>query len=193
MSFAHEKLQFLKKPDKSLAGGIDRAIKKLVDKINSKEYNYTTSSCAGRILLMPEKRKKQEKVFCCVYHDPISFDKLMDDIKGLKNIKGAIYINDIIYLKHEPCIMHVACKDLKHAKNLINKARHAGWKKSGIISIKPDKVMCELVSTEILAAPIADKGNIIIDNNYLKILVKECNNKLSQTRLKIKKLEKEIK
>ena len=188
MSFAHEKLQFLKKPDKSLAGGIDRAIKKLVDKINSKEYNYTTSSCAGRILLMPEKRKKQEKVFCYVYHDPISFDKLIDDIKGLKNIKGAIYVNEIIYLKHEPCIMHVACKDLKHAKNLINKARHAGWKKSGIISIKPDKVMCELVSTEILAAPIANNGEMIVNDKYLKFLVKEANKKLEMTRTKIDNL-----
>lgn len=193
MNFEQQKRQFLSKPDKSGIGKIDDAIRPLVKKINSKEYNYTTSSCAGRITVMPETGKKQENVFCCVYHNPLSFERLIEDINGLKNIKGNIYINDCIYLKHEPCIMHVACKDLKHAQNLINKARQSGWKKSGIISIKPDKVMCELVSTEILAAPIADKGNIIIDNNYLKILLKECNNKLIQTRLKIKNLEKEIK
>jgi len=182
-NFLHDKKQFLRKPDKSMAGGIDKAILSLVKKINSSKDYFTTSSCAGRIVLMPETGKKQEKVFLFVSHNPISAEKVLSSLKPVKNI---------VYLKHEPCIMHVACKSIDKALQLVSQARNAGWKKSGIISIKPGKVMCELVSTEILAAPIADKGNIIIDNNYLKILLKECNNKLALTRQKIKQLNNEF-
>ena len=86
--------------------------------------------------------------------------------------------------------MHVACKNIEKAQQLVSRARNSGWKKSGIISIKPEKIICELVSTEILAAPIADKSKILVNDNYLKILANEANKKLIQTRQKIKKLEK---
>ena len=189
MSFAHEKLQFLKKPDKSGIKGIDREIMPLVNLINSKEEYFTTSSCSGRIILMPETGKKQENVFLFVSHKAVS----VKDIKDiLESSEKSLTSPSPVYIKHEPCILHVACKSLDSAIKLVSKARQSGWKKSGIIGIKPDKVMCELVSTEILAAPIADKGKVIIDNNYLKIAAKECNKKLAQTRNKIKQLEKEL-
>ena len=70
-------------------------------------------------------------------------------------------------------------------------ARHKGWKKSGIISL--GKNIIELVSTEIIATPIMDKGKIIVSEDYLKILVSEANKKLKQTREKIKNLENSLK
>jgi len=184
MSFINAKKQFLRKPDKSLAGGIDKAISSLVNKINKSPDYFTTSSCAGRIILMPEIGKKQENIFLFVSHDPINIKKIISSLKPVKTI---------VYLKHEPCIMHVACRNLEKALQIVNKARQSGWKKSGIISIKPDKVICELVSTEILACPIADKGKSIVSEDYLKILAEECNKKLAQTRQKIRKLEKAFK
>jgi tRNA wybutosine-synthesizing protein 3 len=187
MSFETEKQQFLKKPDKSLAGEIDPAILGLVSKINKNPDYYTTSSCAGRIILMPETGRKQEKIFLLVSHNPI-------DIRKIKsNIISARKKLPIVYLKHEPCIMHAACRTLEKASKLVGIARNSGWKKSGIISIKKERVMCELNSNEILAAPIADKGKLIASENYLKILVKEANKKLDMTRQKIKKLEKNFK
>ena len=186
MSFEHDKSQFLKKPDKSFAREIDEDILPLVNKINKSPYYYTTSSCAGRIILMPETGKKQEKIFSAIFHAKV-------DIDYLKKCLPRKPITFLIYIKHEPCIMHVACKDIEHANKLVNLARQSGWKKSGIISIKPEKVMCELVSTEILAAPIADKGKIIVSEDYLKTLVSEANKKLVHTREKIRKLEKAFK
>lgn len=183
MSFANEKLQFLKKPDKSGIKGIDREIMPLVNLINSKEEYFTTSSCSGRIILMPETGKKQENVFLFVSHKKISFE----DLK--KQLNSAIRYKGIIYLKMEPCIMHVACDSLNSAIRLVNKARNSGWKKSGIIS---KRNIIETLSTEHLECPVADKGKVIIDNNYLKIAAKECNKKLAQTRNKIKQLEKEL-
>ncbi|MEM2956277.1 MAG: hypothetical protein QW041_01750 [Candidatus Pacearchaeota archaeon] len=187
MSFINDKKQFLSKPDKSSAGCIDSAISSLVKKINLKENYYTTSSCAGRIVLMPETGKKSKNVFLKIWHEPISFNEFKEILYcSIKSYTG------IIYLKHEPCIMHVACNSLEKALPLINLARQSGWKKSGIISIRPEKVVCELVSTEILAAPIAINKKVLADDNYLKTLISECNKKLVMTREKIRKFEKAL-
>jgi tRNA wybutosine-synthesizing protein 3 len=186
MSFQHEKQQFLKKPDKSLAQGIDKAILKLCNIINKKPDYYTTSSCAGRIVLMPETGKKQERIFSAVFHEKINFNDIKRSLPSYPK-------TPISYIKHEPCIMHVACRTLENASKLVEVARNCGWKKSGIINIRNERVMCELNSNEILATPIADKGKIIVPEDYLKILVKEANKKLDMTREKIKNLEKALK
>jgi len=184
MNFTHEKQQFLKKPDKSSIHGIDKDILALVKKINSKSEYYTTSSCSGRIILMKETGKKQEKVFLFKSHSKIKLEQLKNALNSaLKSYKG------MVYLKLEPCIMHIACKDFASAIKLTNIARNSGWKKSGIISRKN---IVEMLSTEYLACPVADKGKIIVDNNYLKILLDESNKKLNQTKQKIKQLEKSI-
>jgi len=183
MDFLKQKKQFLSKPDKSSAGGIDRAIIPLCRKINKNPDYYTTSSCAGRIILIKETGKKQENAFIKVWHDKISMKELLNALKNAKYKK-------IIYLKHEPCIMHVSCRTLSDAEKLVQLARHCGWKKSGIISL--GKNIAELNSTEILAAPVMN-NKILADNAYLNVLVKEANKKLRQTREKIKNLENSLK
>ncbi|MBU2522782.1 MAG: hypothetical protein KKE23_00640 [Nanoarchaeota archaeon] len=183
MNFLKQKKDFLSKPDKSGIGGIDEDIRKLVDIINKNPNYYTTSSCAGRIILMRETGEKQENVFIFVTHKKASVGQITTAIKLDKRA------TDLMYLKEEPCIMHVACKSIEHANDLVNSARQSGWKKSGIISIKPEKVMAELISTEILAAPITSKGKVMVDETYLDFLIKESNKKLGHTREKIKNFE----
>lgn len=184
MDFSKLKEDFLSKPDKSGIGGIDQAIKNLIDLINRNKNYYTTSSCAGRIVLMKETGKKQENVFIFVTHKKASTKEIETALKMNKQV------NDLIYLKEESCIMHVACKDLISAQALVSLARNSGWKKSGIISMKKDKTIIECISTEVLATPISNKGKMLIPQEYLGLLVKECNTKLSRTREKIKNLEK---
>ena len=50
--FEKEKQDFLSKKDKSKKGSIDDGIIGLINLINSKSDYYTTSSCAGRIVLL---------------------------------------------------------------------------------------------------------------------------------------------
>lgn len=186
--FSKLKKDFLSKPDKSGIGGIDEDIRKLVDIINESPLFYTTSSCAGRIVLMLETGEKQENAFVFVTHKKTDPKKIVSAIKMDPRVK-----KNLIYLKEEPCILHVACNDPLSAQALVSLARNCGWKKSGIISIKRDKIMIECISTEILAAPISNNGKMLISEDYLDLLVKECNTKLLRTREKIKKLEKAFK
>lgn len=183
--FNIKKQKQLLKKDKSNEGKIDEEIINLCNKINSKPNYYTTSSCAGRIILVKGLKEKAKNVFLFKTHKKISWLKLKKELENsIKNYNG------LIYFKQEPCLLHVACFNDESAEKLLFLARQAGWKRSGIIS-KGKRIICELMSTERIEMPIARK-KILVDDNFLKILVREANKKLERTREKIKKLEKLI-
>src|SRR3989338_6198016 len=122
----------LEKQDKSHIGKIDMAIKKLVEKINSKQEYYTTSSCSGRIILIKARKKKEKNLFLFVSHEKINFSEFKREIEKIaKDIKNK---KEIIYFKQEPCILHVACNSLVSGQKLLEKARTSGWKRSGLIA-----------------------------------------------------------
>ena len=186
MNFQQRKHNQLKKQDKSSKHSIDDKIALLCKKINSKQEYYTTSSCAGRILLIYAEEQKKPNLFLFVSHDKITFKQLKSELE-----KTAKKTKKLIYFKQESCIMHVACKTLKDAQVLLNKAKLAGWKKTGIIASK-NRIVAELVSTEKIEMPIINKGKILISDDFLKLLVSEANSKLERTWKKIKNLGNHI-
>jgi tRNA wybutosine-synthesizing protein 3 len=184
--FDKRKKDVLSKSDKSHKNAWDKKIEKLCEKINSSENYYTTSSCSGRIVLMIDQDKKDRDLFISVYHNKISLKKLKEDINS------ALKKGKKIKFKLEPCILHVSCRTLKDAENLYNKAKLAGWKKSGIIGLK-NGVTLELNSTERLEFPVIDDKKILVSDEFLKIIIRDSNKKLKKSWMKIKKLEKTIK
>ncbi|MCX6748397.1 MAG: hypothetical protein NT076_02230 [Candidatus Pacearchaeota archaeon] len=162
----------------------DQAIESLCEKINLKKEYYTTSSCAGRIVLIKALKEKAEDVFLFKTHEKISFSQLKKALASVK-YKG------LIYFKQETCILHVACKDLEGAVELLNKAKFAGWKRSGIIA-SGKRTICELMSTEKLELPITNDCKLLVDEDYLKLLVKEANSRLERVWEKIEKLDELI-
>lgn len=189
-----KRFEFLKKQqfrhlDKSDEGHIDKPILQIVKKINGNKDYYTTSSCAGRMVLIKGKEKKQEGLYLFKTHEKISQTELK---KAINN--AAKKYNRLIYFKMECCIMHIACSSLQKAQELINKAKLAGWKNSGIIASesKKSRIVCEIASTERIALPIINKGMLLVSEPYLRLLAAESNKKLARTREKIKKLGKII-
>ena len=88
MTFKKEKKEFLAKKDKSKKGSIDNKIKKLVNKINSLDNFYTTSSCSGRVLLLaiPQSNKKNKVHYLFCSHKKIKFNQIKINLKKLKKI-----------------------------------------------------------------------------------------------------------
>jgi len=185
-NFLRAKQGRLRRKDKSSIGGIDKSILGLCDKINKSNDYYTLSSCSGRIVLIRETEDKQAGLFIFSSHKKISFNELK---KELERIKGKE--KGLIYLKQEPCVLAVSCRNLVCEQELLNKARRVGWKKSGIITTS-GKFVVELFSTERIDVPIMNKGKILVDDNYLKLVLKEANSKLERTWDKIEKLERSI-
>jgi tRNA wybutosine-synthesizing protein 3 len=182
--FLEGKEKQLSMNDNSNIGIWDKKIESLCNKINKKKNYYTTSSCSGRIVLLKFSDTKIEDAFLFRTHDKISFEELKEALESLK-------YNELVEFQQTSCILHVACRTIEDAVSLVKKAREAGWKRSGVMS-SGSRSMVELHSTESMSLPIADKGKIIVDDDYLKFIVDIANKKLNRTWEKIERLKKSV-
>jgi len=183
-SFTQRKMEVLKKLDKSSKGDWDKPILKLCNKINKHENYYTTSSCSGRVLLMIDQEKKGKGLFNWVCHKNFTLQKLEKEIENLPK-------NKPIKFKQDPCILHIACNSIKDAQILYDKAKKIGWKRSGLISFNK-RIVLEINSTEKLEFPIVQHDGLLVEEDFLKAIVKDSNEKLEKGWEKIKELEKLI-
>ena len=191
-SFLQRKQDVLSKIDKSSIGKWDEKIASLCRKINLKDNFYTTSSCSGRILLMIDQDKKGEDLFVFVSHEKISFNQLKEELWVLlKKEPNMVENRKRIKFKLEPCILHIACKTIDDAKVLFEKGKEAGFKRLGIIGTSHGFTF-ELNSTEKLEFPIIQNKKLLVDDNFLKIIVEDANKKLEKSWEKLKRLEKLI-
>jgi tRNA wybutosine-synthesizing protein 3 len=185
--FEERKKAVLSKKDKSSKSSWDKKIISLCNKINLNKNYYTSSSCSGRIVLIFDEDKKLPNLFLHVNHNLIdfnSFKKILEKMKSKKFNK-----NSRIKFKQEPCGVHVVCKTLNDAENILKKAKLCGWKKAGIISISKN-IIAELMSTEKMEFVVCDKEKILVDDNFLKINLKKTNENLKKCWEKIERLEK---
>jgi len=182
--FDKRKKDCLTKIDKSNKKSIDKDIKPLIELINSLDNYYTTSSCSGRILLIEKKTdKKQDARFAFAEHKKADFKAIKKSLKKLPK-------NDV-WLKQESIIIHICCRTLESAKKLLKIVRDIGIKRAGIINIHK-RIIIEIIGTEAMEAIIARKGKMLVDDTYLKILVKEANKKLERNKKKIKSLKAKL-
>lgn len=184
-NFSQRKNDILSKLDKSSKGDWDKKISKLCEKINKLENYYTTSSCAGRVTLMIDQTKKEQNLFKFVEHELITFNQLKTALTKIS--KG----NFNVKFKQEPCIIHIACKSIDDAQKIYDKAKLIGWKKSGLISFEKNFIL-ELNSTEKLEFPIINKNKILVDDEFLELIVKKSNENLKKSWEKINKLLKKV-
>jgi tRNA wybutosine-synthesizing protein 3 len=184
--FLQRKTAVLSKLDKSSIGGWDKKIKYLCEKINRMEDFYTTSSCSGRIILMIQQDKKGADLFLKTWHDKISFNELKKALDELSKLK-----KDIVKFKVEPPIIHVACRDLKKATEILEKAKYLGFKRSSILTCDKN-IIVELNSSDRMEFPIINNGKILVDDEFLKLVVKMSHQKLEMGWEKINGLDKTL-
>ena len=164
--FIQRKKEILSKKDKSGIGEWDKHIVELCEKINYFDNYYTTSSCSGRIAVIKDIPNERGGLFEFVSHD------LIDGL-DLSEKKGDLKF------KSEPPILHVACRSLEDAEELLEKAREVGWKRSGIISLGKN-IIVELLSTEKLEFPLMKDGKLLVSEEFLEIVLDKSNENLKK-------------
>jgi len=189
--FIFRKNNQLKKADKSIKQNWDDKIINLCELANKNDNYYTTSSCSGRILILIDSKEKRDNLFIKVWHNQISFIELKKELNNLIDSKEKIK-NKLIYFKQDPCILHIACRNLESAQKILDIGILAGWKRSSIINSRK-RFVIELNSTEKIEFPIIKEGKLLVDDNFLKIIVSESNKKLKTSWEKINKLENLLK
>lgn len=125
MDWKKFKEQKVKKFEKAMEKGeADKEIMDLVRIINKKEEYVTSSSCAGRILLL-EGTVKGDARHYVKWH---SLPAKKEIENAVKNYKG----KKILWLRVEPFILHVFAKDFGSAMEFMRMVKNAGVKRGGI-------------------------------------------------------------
>jgi len=174
MTFENEKKTFLGKFDQSKKGSIDEKCLSIIEVINKQDDYYTTPSCSGRVYLWRGDGKKNNTEWLKVSHDLVDYDFLNVGEEGL------------IWLRVEPFILHVACKDLTAANKFLSLAQKV-YKKSTLLSIS-NKIIVEIRGSEFMEMPLYLDGKVLFngDINWLTELV---NSKLDKIFSRIKTFE----
>ncbi|MFH1545450.1 MAG: hypothetical protein ABIE23_05210 [archaeon] len=149
---------------------------------------FTSSSCAGRILLLKvnEKGDKKEASFHRKWHRKVKLEEVWNGIEEKVNERE-------LWFKMEPFIIHVGTHSLDKANKLLEVMNKAGVKRGGIIVAKKGKFIVEMSGTQNMAFPVKIGEKIIIEKNYLKKGIEKANWKIEKNYWNLKRVEKEMK
>jgi len=172
--------------DKSKKGEVDKLVITLIEKINSFEDYFTTSSCSGRIMIIKPSKVKKDVEWLFSSHNKVEPELLIKKIHDFVNKS-----KEPLWFKIEGFILHIACRDMESADKLLKLVKKIGLKRSGIVSTS-HKIMVEIISSEILETPISKNNELMVEDNYLTFIIEEANAKLKRTHNRIKKLEEAI-
>ncbi len=163
-------------------GEVDPPIVPLLNMINSSPHFVTTSSCSGRIVLLETDihERKRESAFWRKWHRPITLEELWEGIEAYKG-------SQVLWLKVDPLILHVATDSVERALAFIGAVRRAGIKIAGIQTIDNTKVHIEIRGIDHMALPVYHR-RLLIDKKYAKVLVFFANQKLIRNQARLERL-----
>jgi len=166
-------------------GKVDEDIIRILELINRREDSFTSSSCSGRIGLMeiPELGDKRGAVFHGKWHRTVSPDEFKTALRE--------YDRHLLYLLVQPPILHIYCRTMEEAKNMIKIGRQCGFKDSAFRSIEAPFLVA-LITTEHLNVPLAENGTLFPDDEHVDFLVERANTALLRARGKMKRLEEAL-
>jgi tRNA wybutosine-synthesizing protein 3 len=165
---------------------VDEGILPILSLINNKEGFYTSSSCAGRIILLqiPQIGNKRGAEFLGIWHRTIQPEEVTE--AAIKATEGFLWI-----LAQAP-ILHIGVSSPELADALVKTAVSCGFKNSAIKSTgKKNNV--ELCSTERLDAPIGRDGKIYCEKEYLTLLIDISNEVIQRSQQKLTRFENILK
>ena len=190
MSFLNDKKTFLTKLDKSKKGEVDAFAIPLLNLINSKPDYYSTSSCSGRVYLWQGTGKKNEITWLKVSHDLIAAEFLyLTTSSRLSSGLSSDLSSELVWLRLESCIFHVACQNLSAANALLEAVRRV-CKKSCLLSIQ-NKFIVEIRGSEFVEMPLYQDGKLVYSGD-LNWLVEYLNSHLKKSWQRMSKLKEVI-
>ncbi|KAG1700315.1 hypothetical protein DVH05_012116 [Phytophthora capsici] len=200
--FAQLKRESLRKlqvmEDKSPKGCIDEPIVDMIKTINAHPDYVTSSSCSGRIAVFcgeaaagNGKEGGSDLItkggkWLIAEHGTITFDQLMI---ALRSPDANSSTSNMIIFKHEPFIMHVVCRDLDAAKELLQWGIASGFRESGVV-LGNRKIMCAIRTTANgLEIPLGRRADqLLVNEDYLRWIVDVANQKFEANKQKTDRL-----
>jgi len=188
-SFDDEKARYLKslssdEVDRSRAGRPDPQIITFLQTVNATADYFTTSSCAGRLILvqtLPGKGYSVDWLF--VSHELVpNADSILEALASRQQVTGAE-----LWYKMEPPILAICARTVGHAQRFMDVARTAGIKRVSITGTR-DKIMLVVMDTQRMETMLAKDGRLMVSNEYIREITAVANEKLSKSREKFERL-----
>ena len=186
-NFEEQKEKAMESLRKALAEDkVDHDIISLLEKINSLDNYFTTSSCSGRISVMemPHFGDKLNSVWLGKWHREVTVEEVLEAIE--KHKTGQLW-----FLVRSP-ILHVAARTMEDAVKLLNLSIGLGFKYSSIKSVSHKKLLVEIRSTERMDVPLGENGELWVSGEYIKRIVNLSNAQMRRFKSKLNRLEGEI-
>lgn len=163
----------------------DKEILPILSLINDSEECYTSSSCAGRIVLLeiPKIGDKKKARFLGKWHRTIEPNELEIAAKKAKN--------GLLWLIAQSPIIHIVTDTSEMADTIVKTAIASGFKNSGMKSIGR-KIVVEVCSTERLDAPIGRDGILFCEKEYTQLLIDISNEVFKKSMDKLLRFEDKL-
>ncbi len=153
--------------------------------ISSTKNFFTSSSCAGRILLLDvgKEGNKREAAFHSKWHRKVKLKELTEGINKKHQ-------EEELWFKLDPFILHLGTNTLENAEKILKTTRKTGIRRAGIMTVEEGKFIVELIGTQVISFPIKIKEKVLLNEEYLKKALEKANKKLEKNYLQLKKFEK---
>jgi len=154
-------------------GYLDEDILVLLLEFFARPLTYPASSCSGRIVLLDSEYPwaKEETMVVFKSHKSISVEQLRDMIYKPCSVR--------LWLSVQGPIYHVHTATIDEAMVILDAAREAGFKHSGIMVMSYGDIILELRTGIRLNIPLKDGDTILVDQSKLDYIV-NLSNKLLQ-------------
>jgi tRNA wybutosine-synthesizing protein 3 len=164
---------------------VDAGVSQILRLINEIEGFYTSSSCAGRIVLLeiPRIGDKRGATFLGIWHRTI-------DSNDLKNAATKA-TTGLLWLLAQAPILHIGAQSIELADRMVKTAISSGFKNSALKSVGK-KIVIEVCSTERLDAPIGRDGSLFCEDTYLALLVEIANEVIERSQAKMRQFIKKV-
>jgi len=164
----------------------DRQITQLCRFVSKTKGFFTSSSCAGRIILLqlPKNENKLDASFHRKWHRRVKERELWQGIS--EKTEGELWF------KLDAFILHIGANSLENANLILGAMKRAGVKRGGIMVAKDGKFLIELQGTQAMAFPVKKESKILVSGDYMHYALERANKKLAKNYAMLKRLEKEF-
>ena len=164
---------------------VDEGILQVLERINRIKGCYTSSSCAGRIVLLeiPQIGDKRAATFLGIWHRVVEPTEVQ--VAATKSTNG------LLWLLAQAPILHIGVESLTLAEMMMKTAISCGFKNTAVKSLGK-KIVIEICSTERLDAPIGRDGILFCQDYYLALLTEISNEVMKRSQEKLCRFAKKL-
>ncbi|RLG78021.1 MAG: hypothetical protein DRO12_00465 [Thermoprotei archaeon] len=164
-------------------GYVDEDIVELIELIFRTEHYFTISSCSGRVVAVDAEYPwlRTEGVVLFKKHSPIS----MAEFTRLVSTP----VLSRLWLVVSGPILHIVADGIDQAYELLRNVRSLGFKHSGIISLRNDGVVLEVISGIWLPILIKERNVIMLNEQSFSSVVELVNKTLIAAKKRLQRLK----